>query len=131
MKKVLQTDNTGCGIASVAFLAGKTYNQIKKESIKQKICTPDDYGTSFYDIYKLLTAQNILVVDIQRVNCWLDLKGKIAIVGVHKRKNDSFFRHWVVYKGDKIYDSAPLLKNYPRQDFGRIKPYAFIEINYE
>ena len=92
-----QLDATGCGIACVAMLSGRSYEEVKSLLMKQKGWKSRDRNmyTKATDLAKLLKALGINQ-KIQKSGSWEEITG-VAIVGVDR--NDVYF-HWVIAIND-------------------------------
>lgn len=134
MKAVVQEDVTGCGIASVATLAGISYQQVKKEAIRLGIKVTDSrLWSDIVFIRTLLKHYDIEATSRKRpFQSWETLP-PLAILAIKWNHNGKqAFWHWVVYwqspKGPVVLDSKGSLKHHVRTDFGRIKPKWFLTV---
>lgn len=130
MERVVQLDKTGCGIGCLAILTNKTYHIVKREiccELKMFCIYDKFFGTTYKKMYQLLRFYKKNFKFKRKFKNWVQLNGKVAILEINKNKKTKNW-HWVVYKNGVIYDPSFHVKNYPRKDFGRINPRAFIEI---
>jgi len=135
MKPVIQEDVTGCGIASVAALAGVTYQQAKEVATRLGIQVSDSRlwsDTTF--VRTLLKHFNIDAgPQAHPFRSWKTLP-PLALLAItwHRRGNQAFW-HWVIFHrgtgGPVVLDPKPSLKKHVRTDFGRMKPKWFITID--
>ena len=137
MNVVIQKDATGCGIASVATLAGVKYQQIKKGAMSLGIRVTDSrLWSDTVFIRTLLAHYNIEASPKERpFRSWKTLPplAMLAIKWNHDGEHACW--HWAIYwqspKGPVVLDSKASLKNNIRTDFGRIKPKWFIMIEHK
>lgn len=102
MRKVKQKNRTGCGIASVAMVANKTYSQVKKK-MKSLGCFKENrknmFLTDYPDLKKVLKAYKIKSSKIYNKKSWNSIR-KNAIVAInYNKKRDEW--HWVIYDEKK------------------------------
>jgi hypothetical protein len=134
MKPVVQLERTGCGIASVAALAGVSYAQAKRVANRLGIFADDPKLWSETDyVRRLLKEYGIRSASPELpVTSWKALPD-IALLAVKWHKEgDRAFWHWVVFwrgpSGTVVLDSNRALRTQIRTDFGRMKPKWFIGI---
>ena len=134
MRPVIQEDQTGCGLASVATLVGLSYRQVKTKAGKLGINVEDPklWSDTKY-IRKLLASYNISVShQASTFKSWQKLP-PLALLAVkwHQERGCAVW-HWVVYhrgpQGPIVLDSKRELRNHCRTDFGRIKPKWFLMV---
>ena len=134
MRPVIQEDKTGCGLASVATLAGVTYQQVKTQAglLGINVEDPKLWSDTRY-IRKLLASYNISVSrQVSTFQSWQHLP-PLALLAIkwHQVHHRTFW-HWVVFyrgpQGPIILDSKRELRNHGRTDFGRIKPKWFLPV---
>jgi ABC-type bacteriocin/lantibiotic exporter with double-glycine peptidase domain len=135
MKPVLQQEATGCGIASVATLAGVTYRHAQRAADQFGISAQDDrlWSNTTY-VRTLLRHYGIRASDKERpFHSWETLPD-LALLAIKWRMEGSrAFWHWVVVfwrepHGVVVFDPKWRLRTHRRTDFGRMKPKWFIEI---
>jgi hypothetical protein len=134
MKPVVQLERTGCGIASVAALAGVSYAQAKRVANRLGIFADDPKLWSETDyVRRLLKEYGIRSASPELpVTSWKALPD-IALLAVKWHKEgDRAFWHWVVFwrgpSGTVVLDSNRALRTQIRTDFGRMNPKWFIGI---
>ena len=134
MKPVVQEDRTGCGFASVATLAGVSYQHVKTVAGQLGIHVQDPklWSDTKY-MRKLLASYGVSVSPkTTTFKSWGNLPS-LALLGIkwHKR-NDCTFWHWVVFyrgpQGPVVMDPKGELRTHYRTDFGRIKPKWFLTV---
>ncbi|MCB5185551.1 hypothetical protein LG201_10090 [Methylobacillus gramineus] len=135
MNPVIQEEPSGCGIASVAVLAGITYTQAKAVANQLGIFAEDTRLWSTTDYVRRLLGHFSIEVDHQETTftSWQALPD-IALLAIKWRlENGQPYWHWVVFwrspDGPVILDSKKTLTKHVRWDFGRIKPRWFIPIS--
>lgn len=95
MKIVRQEGDLGCGIACIAMICDKTFDDIKTEIKKHRNKT--GASTSITD-FETLLSKNDIKHERLKFTSWADLNG-VYIVGVDEYENDEGNRggwHWVV-----------------------------------
>jgi ABC-type bacteriocin/lantibiotic exporter with double-glycine peptidase domain len=134
LKPVVQLEATGCGIASVAALAGVTYRTAQRSARRLGIVATDDRlwsGTAY--VRRLLQRYGLRVHRSQTpFSSWSALPS-LALLAVrwHRERGRPFW-HWVVFVreegGAHVLDSAAALTRHVRTDFWRMRPKWFIAI---
>ena len=135
MQPVLQEDVSGCGIASMATLAGVTYKQVKTTAARLGTRVTDSRlwsGTTF--IRRLLGYYRIKAHPKETpFRSWESLPPLALLAIKWHRKRKQAYWHWVVFRREPdrnvVIDPSPSLKNPIRTDFGRIKPTWIIPLN--
>jgi ABC-type bacteriocin/lantibiotic exporter with double-glycine peptidase domain len=134
MKPVVQTESTGCGIASVAALAGVSYGHARAQARRLGISAQDPKLWS--DIRHVRTLLRRFGISASRKDqdfrSWEKLPDRsLLAIKWHLEKNKPCW-HWVVFvrEGESSYvlDPKKTLKKNRRTDFGRMKPKWFIEV---
>jgi len=134
MKPVIQEEKTGCAIASVAALAGVTYQEARQVAA--------DLGINAYDrslwsetgyIRKLLAAFGISAAAGETMfTGWDDLPDHALLAIKWHVLDDRAYWHWAVFVRENgnsyVLDSKPSLKTNRRTDFGRIQPRWYIRL---
>jgi len=123
MKPIVQEDVTGCGIASVAVLAGVTYLEAKEAAAGLGIQVTDSRlwsGTVF--VRTLLKHYGIVAEPHERpFRSWKTLP-PLALLGIKwHRKGNHIFWHWVVFWKDS--DRFVVLD--PKRSLKKSCPYRF------
>jgi ABC-type bacteriocin/lantibiotic exporter with double-glycine peptidase domain len=135
LKPVIQQEKTGCGIASVAALAGVSYAHARVVANRLGIYAEDPQlwsDTSY--VRSLLRKFGITASRTeQKFISWNKLPDLALLATKWHRENVTPFWHWVVFvrEGGQCYvlDSRKALKTNRRTDFGRIKPKWFIKVH--
>jgi ABC-type bacteriocin/lantibiotic exporter with double-glycine peptidase domain len=134
MKTVIQQEVTGCGIASVAMLAGVTYLQAQRVAHRLDISAQDPrlWSDTAY-VRTLLHHYGIRTADKEQPFDTWDTLPNLALLALkwHRERGRAFW-HWVVFyrgpHGAVVLDPKRGLRTNRRTDFGRMKPKWFIEI---
>lgn len=134
MKPVAQEERTGCGIASVAALAGVGYARARAKANKLGIFAEDPKLWSDTEYVRTLLTQFGMSASSkeQKFVSWEQLPD-LALLAIkwHREKGKPFW-HWVVFVRENelsyVLDSKKALKKNSRTDFGRMKPKWFIEV---
>ena len=134
MKAVMQLERTGCGIASVAALAGVTYAQTKRVANRLGIFADDSKLWSQTDyVRRLLKEYGIRSTRTEVLFTSWDALPDLALLAIKwHTERDRAFWHWVVFWrsrcGSVVLDSKRGLRRHVRTDFGRMKPKWFIPV---
>ena len=131
IKRIVQKDDTGCGIACVAMLSGRPYAEVKQIFVEQIFTSPRQYfGTYHREVEQAL---HILGFNTKRrrFRGWRKIQS-CAIVAIERRKNKTDW-HWVVFvcRGKEAFaiDPMPGYNKYIR-DFRLIRGSGiYIEID--
>jgi len=135
MKPVVQEDVTGCGIASVAALAGVTYKQVKTVASRLGIQVDDSRLWSDTAFVRTLLKQYGIEAAPQEqpFRSWKTLPPLALLAIKWHRTGKQAFWHWVIFwqgpERDVVIDPKRSLKHHVRTDFGRIKPKWYITID--
>ena len=134
MKPVIQLERTGCGIASVAALAGVSYHAARRAADRLGIC-PQDYRlwSDTTHVRRLLKRYRLYASAGERpFRSWLALPKRSLLAIKWRRIRGRTYWHWVVCvrKGGSTYvlDSSKSLKHHVRTDLRRMKPKWFIAV---
>ena len=134
MQVVIQEEETGCGIAAVANIVGKTYSQMKARANAMGIYADDKALWSDTDyVRKLLLAVGVEVSQREiPFESW-DSLPDIALLAIKSHvENGINYWHWVVFKRNDnqavVLDSASYLPNNVRTDFESMQPKWFIAV---
>jgi len=135
MKPVIQSEKTGCAIASAAAIARVTYRQARKAANRLGIYADDsNLWSDTKHIRSLLREFNIKTSSTETpFKSWKSLPD-CALLSIkwHLEKGNPFW-HWVIFVRENdheyVIDSKKALMKNIRTDFGRIKPKWFIEVN--
>ena len=134
MKPVVQLERTGCGIASVAALAGVSYTAAKRVANRIGISAADSRLWSETTPVRRLLRQYRLQSSARPTpfDSWDALPDRALLAIKWHRKSGQAYWHWVVFvrdsSGTYVLDSKRSLNRHVRTDFGRMKPKWFLEI---
>ena len=129
MKPVVQQEKTGCAIASVAAVAGVSYEKAKRIADSLGISARDRrLWSETRHVRKLLKYFKVAASPGEKpFRSWQSLPDLALILAIkwHKEYGQAFW-HWSVFvrEGDRQYvlDPKKALRRHVRTDFGRIKP---------
>lgn len=133
IKRILQEDATGCGLACVAMIVGETYADVKKVALENEILEEKrTFYTTSSDLINLLDHFNLKAKRGKRVSDWSSIQS-LSIVAINYKENiDSW--HWVVYVPDDkhgyVLDPHKKIKNDKRIDFSRMRLRSYIPIEF-
>jgi hypothetical protein len=134
-KPVVQEEITGCGIASIANILGKTYPEMKAIANAMGIYASDKslWSDTQY-VRRMLSSAGIQTSrDEVPFESWQALPDLALLSIKHHQEEGKDFWHWVVFKrldGQPfVLDSASYLPSNIRQDFEAMQPTWFIEVN--
>lgn len=133
-KPVVQLERTGCGIASVAAVAGLSYTRTKSIAASLGIFADDESLWSETSHVRTLLAHCGLEADPgeRPFGSWEALPD-LALLGIkwHLEKGKPHW-HWVVFVREQgrsfVLDSNRRLRRNVRTDFRRMKPKWFIPV---
>lgn len=134
MKPVVQLEPTGCGIASVAALAGVSYTAAKHLASRMGIHATDSRLWSETSYVRRLLKQYRFQASSRPTPfvSWDALPNQALLAIKWRRVKGQAFWHWVVFARDSsgtyVLDSKKTLKHHVRKDFWRMKPKWFIEV---
>lgn len=134
LKPVIQEDTSGCGIAAVANILGKTYSEMKTIANAMGIYAEDKllWSDTQYVRKMLASASVETSADEIPFESWKALPD-IALLAIkyHQQEGKNFW-HWVVFKRENgeavVLDSASYLPSNIRTDFDDMQPKWFIEV---
>ncbi|MBI3144708.1 MAG: hypothetical protein HYZ18_05450 [Pseudogulbenkiania sp.] len=135
MQAVVQEDLSGCGIASVAVLAGQSYQQVWRVAGELGIDVHDPrLWSDTTHVRTLLGHYGIRAMAGETPFTGWDALPDLALLAIKWHlDNGRPFWHWVVYRrspqGAVVFDPKRVLRSNTRTDFGRIKPKWFIAIS--
>ena len=134
MKPVVQLERTGCGIASVAALAGVSYREARRVANRFGILSGDPtLWSETHHVRRLLTQFGIrpAITEVPFTS-WEALPDRALLAVKWHSEGDRASWHWVVFwrgpDGPVVLDSKRALRRHVRTDFGRMKPKWFIAI---
>ena len=128
MKPVVQLERTGCGIASMAVLAGVTYPQAKRVANRLGIFADDPRLWSETDhVRKLLKEYGFRSARTEvPFTSWKALPDLALLAIKWHEDGGRACWHWVVFwrgpRGPVVFDSQRALRRHVRTDFGRMRP---------
>lgn len=134
MKPVVQRERTGCGIASVATLAGICYAQAKRAANRLGIVTEHPrLWSETQPVRDLLAHFHIRAGRKETPFVSWGLLPDVALLAIKwHREQETAYWHWVVFwrspGGPVVFDSKQALRRHIRTDFGRMKPKWWIKI---
>lgn len=134
MKPVIQLERTGCGIASVAALAGVSYTAAKRVANRMDIsATNSRLWSETTHVCRLLKHYRLHASSNPTpFVSWDALPNRALLAIKWHRVKDRAFWHWVIFVRDSggayVLDSKKALKRRVRKDFWRMKPKWFIEV---
>ena len=133
IKRILQEDATGCGLACIAMIVGETYAEVKKIALDNEILEEKrTFYTTSSDLITILDHFHVKAKKGRKVSHWPSVQ-TLSIVAInYKENNDSW--HWVVYVPDEnqgyVLDPHKKIKNDQRVDFSRMKLRSYIPIEF-
>lgn len=134
MKRIVQNDPTGCGIACVAMLSEKSYQKVKSELLESsKFSKKRTFYTDDNDLRKLSSKFGISLGRLRQFRTWSEIPDK-SIVAINYKKNDEDPEwHWVVFRRinneEFVFDPKKAIKKVKRTDFGRMKAKWYLKSN--
>ena len=134
MKLVVQEERTGCGIASVAAIAGVTYAHAKAVAASLGIFARDAaLWSDTAHVRRLLTQFGLHAGrSNQPFRSWKALPDCALLAIKWHREGGRSSWHWVVFAREKdqpyVLDPNATLKTSVRTDFGRMKPRWFLPV---
>lgn len=134
IKPVVQLERTGCGIASVAALAGVSYRQAQRRAKRFGIVATDRrLWSETNHVRRLLQAYRLRpALTEQPFRSWKHLPDLALLAIKWHQGNGRPFWHWVVFvrdkAGERVLDSKQSLKNHVRRDFGRMRPNWYMAV---
>jgi len=135
VKPVVQLEQTGCGIASVAALAGVSYRSAQREAGRLGIFADDSrLWSETHHVRRLLKKFGIRSASAEVPFTSWETLSDLALLSVkwHRERGRPFW-HWAVFcrgpHGPVVLDSKRALRRHVRTDFGRIKPKWFILVS--
>lgn len=135
MNVVVQEETTGCGIASVANILGKTYAEMKATANAMGIYAEDtSLWSDTHYVRRLLSHAGIKTSADELPFESRETLPNTALLSIkHHQENGKDFWHWVVFKRDQgeaaVLDSASYLPSNIRKDFDDMQPKWFIAVD--
>lgn len=137
LKPVVQEEATGCAIASVANILGKSYSEMKAAANAMGIHASDKslWSDTQYVRRMLSSAGVKTCADETPFETWEALPDLALLSIKHHQEEGKKFWHWVVFKRVEgqsfVLDSASYLSSNIREDFHAMQPKWFIEVKVE
>lgn len=134
-RSVIQEEKTGCGIAAVANILGKSYAQMQAIANARGIYASDQSLWSDTQYVRCLLAEHgVLTEDGESPFVSWDGLPDLALLAIkHHQVEGRDFWHWVVFKrmGQQmaVLDSASYLPSNVRTDFAEMQPKWFIAVS--
>ena len=131
---VIQEETTGCGIAAVANILGKTYSQMKASANAMGIYADDKslWSDTQYVRQMLFAADVKTSADEVPFTSWATLPDLALLAIKYHQEEGKNFWHWVVFKRvdgkSFVLDSASYLPSNIRTDFESMQPKWFIKV---
>ncbi len=135
MKPVIQLERTGCGIATVAAIAGVSYRQTQRTANRLGIFARDRrLWSETVHVRRLLQEYRLETVSAEKpFRSWNGLPDLALLAIKWHREHGLPCWHWVVFvrdgEGERVFDSNRSLKHHVRNDFGRMKPKWYIAVS--
>jgi hypothetical protein len=133
LRRVVQLDGTGCGLACVAMLARRSYSDIRRSFSRvfpKKELNLGRYWTDAADLRKLLVRFRIELGREVRVRTWNKVPD-FALVAVHWKRSKGTW-HWVLFVRDQhggfILDPRKSVVAARRRDLHKIRPASYHRI---
>lgn len=131
IKRVIQLDEMGCGIACVAAVVGRSYTAVKRTSIAHGIHSyAEPCSTDIGQLRSLLACHGVTTRRACFTRSWRSVK-ELAIVGLSRELRQGW--HWVVYVPRSgrgyVQDPNPTIQNARRVDFYRMPLRMFVAID--
>ncbi len=136
MKPIVQTDKTGCGLASVATIAGVSYQEVKKvaDHLGIEVHDPQLWSDTKYVQQLLLHYGIVTSSHPTSFKRWDTLPSPTLLAIKWHKNNACSYWHWVVFwrglNGPVVLDSKQSLQKHTRTDFGRIKPKWYLTLTF-
>ncbi|MDO8704225.1 MAG: hypothetical protein Q7J84_04690 [Sulfuricaulis sp.] len=134
MKPVVQLERTGCGIASVATIAGVSYPKAKSIANALGIFAQDESLRSETSHVRKLLGHFDIQTGPREVpfRSWTALPNLALLSIKWHLENGRPHWHWAVFVRNSgrsyVLDSKQSLRTHCRTDFGRMKPKWYIPI---
>ncbi len=131
---IIQEQETGCGLASVANIVGCSYAEVKAVANSLGIFAEDQalWSDTNY-VRRLLKYFDFECSELEiPFTDWQALPDRALLATKYHEENGKYFWHWVVFQridgNPFVLDSASYLKKNLRIDFKNIHPKWFIQI---
>jgi ABC-type bacteriocin/lantibiotic exporter with double-glycine peptidase domain len=124
MRRIVQVDATGCGLACIAILAKTNYKKVRELAL-ELLGFEDDgvFYTGTSDLVKIGKELNLIISSRRRKFKTFDNLPNKAILAInYKSKTDAW--HWVVFhrteSEEYVLDPKKSIKRNKRKDLNRI-----------
>jgi uncharacterized protein YeaO (DUF488 family) len=134
MKPVVQMEQTGCGIAAVAAIAGVSYRRAQRTANRLGIFATDRrLWSETAQVRRLLQNYRLRPASTEQpFHSWSSLPDLALLAIKWHREQGKACWHWVVFvrdsDGERVLDSKRSLKCHERRDFGRMKPKWYLAV---
>lgn len=134
MQPVVQEETTGCGIASVANILGKSYSEMKQIASNMGIYATDkSLWSDTHYVRRMLAEFSVNTSEEERPFLTWDNLPDLALLSIkHHSEDGKDFWHWVVFTRVNgkaaVLDSANYLLDNVRTDFENMQPKWFIVV---
>ena len=134
LEPVIQDETTGCGIASVANILGKSYSEMKAIANSMGIYAEDpSLWSDTQHVRQMLSSAGVATSpDEIPFQSWENLPDLALLSIKHHQEDNNNFWHWVVFMRldgqEFVLDSASYLQSNIRKDFDAMQPKWFIEV---
>jgi hypothetical protein len=131
---VIQEEPTGCGIAAVANILGKSYAEMKVIANAMGIWAEDEtLWSETGHVRRMLAEAGVRTCAGETpFESWEALPDLALLAIKHHQQNGRNFWHWVVFKRSggeaQVLDSASYLPANLRTDFAAMQPRWFIAV---
>jgi len=131
---VIQEETTGCGIASVANIVGRSYSEMKAIANNLGIFASDRSLWSDTQYVRRMLAEEGFQTSESEVpfSSWASLPDLALLSIKHHQEEGRAYWHWVVFKRENgqgvILDSASYLPSNIRTDFDVMHPKWYIVV---
>lgn len=131
MNRVIQQDNTGCGLACVAMVVGCTYEEIRTLAIDELgFDTKGPFSTDYIDLRVMLAEYGYRLSRYTPFSGYAPLS-PLCIMGI-ERAGSGEEDHWVVHMKcglDRyVLDPSLRVKSTQRRDWWRLSPISYANI---
>jgi hypothetical protein len=131
---VIQEEPTGCGIAAVANILGKTYAEMKSIANAMGIHAADQsLWSETRHVRRMLSDARVATSESETpFESWESLPDLALLAIKYHQEHGRDFWHWVVFKRAAgqayVLDSASYLPSNLRTDFDAMQPRWFIAV---
>ncbi len=135
MTVIIQEEETGCGLASVANIIERPYAEVKAKANSMDIFADDERLFSDTQFVRILLNEYGVQASSHEIlfRSWAVLPDLALLAIKYYEEKGNPFWHWVVFKREQgrpvVLDSAANLAENKRTDFQEMEPKWFIEIS--